>query len=173
MVVETDTDGRAPLSAALTASSYVEWGAVAAGLFVAWAISIVLFQFGATAGLAVGAPTLADGATSWNVLAAGLWVVLVTIASALALGAAVIGINNRDLATFRTDLATTLELLDEIPDEVIVVSESGIRSRADVDRLGEGGVDAILVGETLLKAPDPEHAARELATVSKRERVRG
>jgi indole-3-glycerol phosphate synthase len=92
---------------------------------------------------------------------------------ALALGAAVIGINNRDLATFRTDLATTLELLDEIPDEVIVVSESGIRSRADVDRLGEGGVDAILVGETLLKAPDPEQAARELATVPKRERVRG
>jgi hypothetical protein len=82
MVVETDTDGRAPLSAALTASSYVEWGAVAGGLFVAWAISIVLLQFGATAGLAVGAPTLADGATSWNVLAAGLWVVLVTIASA-------------------------------------------------------------------------------------------
>lgn len=92
---------------------------------------------------------------------------------ALALGAAVIGINNRDLATFRTDLATTLELLDEIPDDVIVVSESGIRSRADVDRLGEGGVDAILVGETLLKALDPEQAARELAVVPKRERVRG
>jgi len=92
---------------------------------------------------------------------------------ALALGADVIGINNRDLATFKTELSTTLELLDDVPDDVIVVSESGIRTRADVDRLGEGGVDAILVGETLLKAPDPEAAARELSSVPKRERVRG
>jgi len=87
MPVETDIQGRtppgavaAPLSPA--AASYIEWGGVAGGLFVAWAISIVLFQFGATAGLAAGAPTLADGAASWNVLVAGLWVVLVTLASA-------------------------------------------------------------------------------------------
>jgi indole-3-glycerol phosphate synthase len=92
---------------------------------------------------------------------------------ALDLGAAIIGINNRDLATFRTDLATTLSLLDEVPDGALVVSESGIRSRADVERLGEGGVDAILVGETLLRAADPEAAARSLASVRKRERVRG
>ncbi|MGD1876680.1 MAG: hypothetical protein ACFB13_04175 [Kiloniellaceae bacterium] len=59
---------------------------MAGGLAVAWAISVVLLQFGATAGLALGAPTLADGATSWNVLAAGLWVVLVSIASASAGG---------------------------------------------------------------------------------------
>jgi indole-3-glycerol phosphate synthase len=92
---------------------------------------------------------------------------------ALDLGAGIIGINNRDLATFRADLATTLRLLDEVPDGVTVVSESGIRSRADVDRLGDGGVDAILVGETLLRAADPEQAARELASVPKRERIRG
>ena len=95
------------------------------------------------------------------------------LARALHVGADLIGINNRDLSTFRTDLATTLGLLDDVPDDVVVVSESGIRDRADVDRLGEGGVDAILVGETLLRAPDPGAVAAELAGVPRRERVRG
>ena len=95
------------------------------------------------------------------------------LARAVDLGAAILGINNRDLSTFRTDLSTTLALLDEIPDDVVVVSESGIRDRADVDRLGEAGVDAILVGETLLRAADPCAAAAELARVPRRERVRG
>jgi indole-3-glycerol phosphate synthase len=95
------------------------------------------------------------------------------LARALDLGASIIGINNRDLSTFRTDLATTLALLDEVPDDVTVVSESGIRDRADVDRLGEGGVDAVLVGETLLRAPDPGRVAEQLASVPRRERVRG
>ena len=95
------------------------------------------------------------------------------LARALELGAGIVGINNRDLSTFRTDLATTLALLDDVPDDVLVVSESGIRDRADVDRLGEGGVDAILVGETLLRAPDPGAVAAELAAVPRRERVRG
>jgi indole-3-glycerol phosphate synthase len=95
------------------------------------------------------------------------------LARALDVDAEIIGINNRDLATFRTDLATTVELLDEIPDDVLVVSESGIRAREDVVRLGDAGVDAILVGETLLRAPDPEEAARSLAAVPRRERVRG
>ena len=97
----------------------------------------------------------------------------VELARALDLGAAIIGINNRDLSTFRTDLATTLELLDDVPDHVTVVSESGIRDRADVDRLGECGVDAILVGEALLRAPEPGRAAERLASVPRRERVRG
>jgi indole-3-glycerol phosphate synthase len=95
------------------------------------------------------------------------------LARALDLGAPLIGINNRDLSNFRTDLATTLELLDDVPDDVTVVSESGIRDRTDVDRLGEAGVDAILVGETLLRAPDPGVVARALASVPRRERVRG
>jgi indole-3-glycerol phosphate synthase len=97
----------------------------------------------------------------------------VELARALDAGAEIVGINNRDLATFRTDLATTLALLDEVPDHVTVVSESGIRTRADVDRLAAAGVDAILVGETLLRAPDPEQAARALASVPRRERIRG
>jgi len=84
---------------------------------------------------------------------------------ALRLGAGTIGINNRDLATFTTDLDTTIALLDDLPDDVVVVSESGIRSRDDVARLGEAGVDAILVGEFLLRAPDPAAAAAALAAV--------
>lgn len=92
---------------------------------------------------------------------------------AVDLGADIIGINNRDLSTFRTDLGTTLELLDDVPDGVTVVSESGIRNAGDVDRLGDAGVDAILVGETLLRAEDTAAITRELASVPRRERIRG
>jgi len=92
---------------------------------------------------------------------------------ALTLGARIVGINNRDLSSFRTDLSTTLALLDEVPDDVVVVSESGIRNRADVDRLGEAGIDAILVGETLLRAADPGAVAADLASVPRRERIHG
>jgi indole-3-glycerol phosphate synthase len=92
---------------------------------------------------------------------------------ALSMGADLIGINNRDLSVFRTDLETTLRLVDHVPDEVLVVSESGIRGPEDVTRLGEAGVDAILVGESLLKAADPEEAARLMAACTRLERVRG
>jgi len=84
---------------------------------------------------------------------------------ALDLGARVIGINNRDLATFTTDLDTTLRLLEQIPHDVIVVSESGIRSASDVAVLGAQGVDAVLVGETLLRAHDPAAEASSMARV--------
>ena len=89
------------------------------------------------------------------------------------LGADLIGINNRDLSTFQTELETTLQLIDEVPEGTVVVSESGIRTLQDVVRLGEAGVDAILVGESLLRAPDPEEAARGMARASRLERVRG
>lgn len=82
---------------------------------------------------------------------------------ALASGARILGINNRDLRTFRTRLETTLDLLGRVPDEVVLVSESGIRTGDDVARLGAEGVDAVLVGEALLRAPDPGVAAAELA----------
>jgi indole-3-glycerol phosphate synthase len=81
---------------------------------------------------------------------------------ALDAGARIVGINNRDLATFETDLVTTLDLLGEVPADVVVVSESGIRTGADVTRLGAAGVDAVLVGESLLRADDPGKAARGL-----------
>lgn len=90
---------------------------------------------------------------------------------ALSSGARVIGVNNRDLATFRTALDHTFELLRSMPAGVTVVSESGIRTPADVDRLGAEGVHAVLVGEALLREPDPGAAARVLAGRPRRERV--
>jgi indole-3-glycerol phosphate synthase len=89
---------------------------------------------------------------------------------ALDSGARIVGINNRDLATFTTRLETTLELLAEVPDDVVVVSESGIRERGDVQRLGAAGVHAVLVGEALLRSPDPGAAAAALAGVARRGR---
>lgn len=79
---------------------------------------------------------------------------------ALALGAPVIGINNRDLTDLSVDLATTERLARLAPGRLLV-SESGIRSRRDVDRLG-GCVDGFLVGSSLMRAADPAQAAREL-----------
>lgn len=81
---------------------------------------------------------------------------------ALAAGARLVGINNRDLRTFTTRLEVTERLLPGIPPGVRVVSESGIRHRDDVLRLGAAGADAVLVGESLLRAPDPGAAAAAL-----------
>jgi indole-3-glycerol phosphate synthase len=82
--------------------------------------------------------------------------------TALRAGATLIGINNRDLHTFRTDLDTTFRLLPHLPKEAVVVSESGISAHDDVRRLEAAGVDAILVGEALLRSPDPGAMLREL-----------
>lgn len=70
---------------------------------------------------------------------------------ALGAGAVVIGVNNRDLDTFRTELEVTLRLAPLVPAGRILVGESGIRDGADVDRLGDAGVDAVLVGEALMR----------------------
>lgn len=77
-------------------------------------------------------------------------------------GAEIIGINNRDLRTFRTDLAKTLEMAARIPGDRIVVSESGIATRDDIRRLMDAGVHAFLVGEALMAAPDAGKKLREL-----------
>jgi indole-3-glycerol phosphate synthase len=69
-------------------------------------------------------------------------------------GAAVIGVNNRDLRTFATRLEHTLELLPKIPADRVVVSESGIKTPGDLRRLGAAGVRAVLIGESLMRAPD-------------------
>jgi indole-3-glycerol phosphate synthase len=82
---------------------------------------------------------------------------------ALAVDADVIGINNRDLSDFSVDLGVTFELLTDVPAGKTVVSESGIHTRADVEELERIGVDAVLVGEALMRAPDPEAACRDLA----------
>jgi indole-3-glycerol phosphate synthase len=81
----------------------------------------------------------------------------------LPLEPAIIGVNNRDLHDFSVDLATTLRLRPHIPRSVILVSESGIHSHADVERLARAGVDAILVGEALVTADDVIGKIRELS----------
>jgi indole-3-glycerol phosphate synthase len=77
-------------------------------------------------------------------------------------GARSIGINNRDLRDFSVDVERTFALLHEVPDGVTVVSESGIATAAQLRRLEERGVQAVLVGETLMRSPDPEAALRAM-----------
>ncbi|HEY6011450.1 MAG TPA: indole-3-glycerol phosphate synthase TrpC [Nitrospirota bacterium] len=77
-------------------------------------------------------------------------------------GAKLVGINNRDLSTFVVNLQTTIDLLRDIPDDRIVVSESGIKTRDDVNRLQKAGVDAILVGESLMREKDIGKKVKEL-----------
>lgn len=84
------------------------------------------------------------------------------VAIALAAGAEIIGVNNRDLGTFQVSLETSLRLASCIPSHVLKVSESGIRSAQDVKRLREAGYQAFLVGEQLMTSSDPSRALREL-----------
>ncbi len=77
------------------------------------------------------------------------------LARALESGAQLIGINNRDLGTFQVSLETTLRLRPRVPDGIPVVAESGIHTAEDVQRLAEAGIDAMLVGEALMIAPNP------------------
>lgn len=69
-------------------------------------------------------------------------------------GATLIGVNNRNLHTFEVDLEHTLRLREQVPDQCVLVGESGIKTHADVRRLEAAGVDAILVGESLMREPD-------------------
>jgi indole-3-glycerol phosphate synthase len=84
------------------------------------------------------------------------------VEKALAAGAQIIGINNRDLRTMRVDLAVSLELKRLIPADRITVSESGISSRRDFILLADAGFDAVLVGEALMKSRNPVQKLREL-----------
>jgi indole-3-glycerol phosphate synthase len=81
---------------------------------------------------------------------------------ALAVHADVLGINNRNLDDLSVDLATTLELITDVPAGKTVVSESGISERPTLEELEEIGVDAVLIGEALMRAEDPEAKVREL-----------
>ncbi len=109
---------------------------------------------------------LIDPYQVWEARAAGADAVLLIVAldnleRALEAGADVVGINNRDLRTFTVDLATTERLRPLIPPDRLVVSESGIQTAADVARLRRAGVRAVLVGEALMRAPDPAVRLRE------------
>ena len=81
--------------------------------------------------------------------------------------ARIIGINNRNLVNFNVDISTTMRLTSRIPKDIIVVSESGITNRADIDQLIAHGIRAVLVGESLLRAHNPGEALRALLTSSK------
>jgi indole-3-glycerol phosphate synthase len=81
---------------------------------------------------------------------------------ALELDCDVIGINNRDLVDFSVDIQRTFDLLADVPAGKVVVSESGIYHREQIEELEQVGVDAVLVGEAVMRAPDPEGAVRRL-----------
>jgi len=81
---------------------------------------------------------------------------------ALELGADMIGINNRNLKTFEVDLATTEALAEEIPSDAVAISESGIKTADDVRRVRAAGINAVLVGETLMRAKNVPEKIREL-----------
>lgn len=85
---------------------------------------------------------------------------------AIDLGADLIGINNRNLKTFEVDMATTERLAEEVPDDVILVSESGIKTHEDALRALQAGANAILVGETLMRADDPSRAVEAFMALS-------
>ncbi len=100
-------------------------------------------------------------------LSLGVWPLVEVHASAdlavaLSAGAEIIGINNRDLHTFTTNIDTTRQLAPSIPPGKTVISESGIRTREDITRLMESGIHAFLVGEALISAADPGRKLREL-----------
>jgi indole-3-glycerol phosphate synthase len=86
------------------------------------------------------------------------------LAVAVRLGAEIIGINNRDLATLEVDTRRTYELLPRVPPGTLVVAESGFRERSELEQLGRAGVDAVLVGEALMRSQDIETACRALTS---------
>jgi indole-3-glycerol phosphate synthase len=85
---------------------------------------------------------------------------------AIAAGATLLGINNRDLRTFKTDLAVTAELLPLVPSTALVISESGVRTREDVQPLYAAGARGFLVGESLMRAPNKAELVRALRGAS-------
>ncbi len=90
------------------------------------------------------------------------------IARASRAGARLIGINNRDLSTFATDLSVSERLARLAPRDAILICESGIRSAGDVQRMARAGAHGVLVGEALVRDPNPEERLRALAAVPKR-----
>lgn len=81
---------------------------------------------------------------------------------ALDSGAEIIGVNNRDLKTFEVDISTSLRLRDMVPEDVLYVSESGIRTSKDIANLRANGTDAVLIGETLMRSADKKAALDSL-----------
>jgi indole-3-glycerol phosphate synthase len=89
---------------------------------------------------------------------------------ALEAGADIVGVNSRDLDTFRIDVASAWELLATLPGELVAVAESGMRGREDVVRAAAAGADAVLIGTALSSSTDPARLLRDLARVPRRGR---
>ena len=81
---------------------------------------------------------------------------------ALDCGAKVIGVNNRDLNTFEVDIKTSLDLAEKIPESIVSISESGIKSSDDIQILKQAGFNAFLIGESLIKTDSPGRTLRDL-----------
>lgn len=88
------------------------------------------------------------------------------LGAAMGLGTPLIGVNNRDLRTFETRLETTLELLPRVPQDRLLITESGVATAADVQRLRQAGIKAFLVGEAFMRVSDPGEALASLFFVS-------
>lgn len=84
------------------------------------------------------------------------------VRTALLVGAGIIGVNNRDLRTFTVDISNSARLRKLVPPEVLFVSESGIKTAADIEALRSNGTNAVLIGETLMRSPDKKAALDEL-----------
>ena len=84
------------------------------------------------------------------------------IETALACGARMIGVNNRNLRDFSVDTENAARLRAMVPKDVLFVSESGVKTRADVIKMEKSGADAVLIGETLMRADDIHEKMREL-----------
>jgi len=84
------------------------------------------------------------------------------IESALQAGAHIIGINNRNLKDFTVDLENSVRLRTLVPEKVVVVAESGIKTRQDIEKLQASGIDAVLIGESLMRSPDKHKALQKL-----------
>jgi indole-3-glycerol phosphate synthase len=84
------------------------------------------------------------------------------IAMAVAAGARIIGVNNRDLKTFTVDINNCLRLREKIPANILFVAESGIKTRADIEALERGGVNGVLIGETFMRSPDKKQTLLQL-----------
>jgi indole-3-glycerol phosphate synthase len=89
---------------------------------------------------------------------------------ALEAGADIVGVNSRDLDTFRIDVVSAWKLLATVPGEVVAVAESGMHGREDVERAAAAGADAVLIGTALSAAADPARLLRDLAEVPRRDR---
>ena len=110
---------------------------------------------------------LAAAATSWNLDILAEVHDRTELERALALPTGLIGVNNRNLKTLQVDLATSVDLLPDIPDDRLAVSESGLHSPADLRRMHRSGAAAFLIGESLMRQDDVAHATASLLSAAR------